>query len=97
MDSLSESQASLPGQRFGEATIAIADDFASTDPVDGAVNTGPGVRIQFPDGSRIGLRLSSTGTEGATLRVSLARFELDASVQRAEAQIALSTLALFSA
>ena len=33
-----------------------------------------GVRILFADGSRIVLRLSGTGTEGATLRLYLERY-----------------------
>jgi phosphoglucomutase len=35
------------------------------------------VRIIFADGSRIVLRLSGTGTEGATLRLYLERYEGD--------------------
>jgi phosphoglucomutase len=55
-------------------TIRAADDFAYTDPVDGSVSKGQGVRIVFADGSRIVLRLSGTGTEGATLRLYLERY-----------------------
>lgn len=55
-------------------TIAAADDFAYTDPVDGSISTKQGVRILFDDGSRIVMRLSGTGTEGATLRVYLESF-----------------------
>ena len=47
--------------------MQAADDFAYTDPVDGSVSKAQGVRILFEDGSRIVLRLSGTGTEGATL------------------------------
>jgi phosphoglucomutase len=54
--------------------IAGADDFAYTDPVDGSVSQKQGVRILFEDGSRIVLRLSGTGTEGATLRLYLERY-----------------------
>ena len=54
--------------------IASADDFAYTDPVDGSVSKGQGLRILFADGSRIVLRLSGTGTEGATLRLYLERY-----------------------
>ena len=46
-----------------------------TDPVDGSVSTKQGVRILFEGGSRIVLRLSGTGTEGATLRIYLERYE----------------------
>ena len=66
--------ASLPGQQIEGMTISAADDFAYTDPVDGSVSLKQGVRIMFSDGSRIVLRLSGTGTEGATLRVYLERY-----------------------
>ena len=38
------------------------------------VSTGQGLRIQFDDGSRIVMRLSGTGTSGATLRVYLEHY-----------------------
>jgi phosphoglucomutase len=66
--------ASLPGQQIEGMTVGAADDFAYTDPVDGSVSHKQGVRIIFTDGSRIVLRLSGTGTEGATLRLYLERF-----------------------
>ncbi len=69
----------LPGQQFQGLTVESADDFAYHDPVDGSVSKNQGIRISFADGSRVVLRLSGTGTEGATLRVYLERFEPDAS------------------
>ena len=42
--------------------------------MDGSVSKGQGLRIRFDDGSRIVMRLSGTGTSGATLRVYLERF-----------------------
>ena len=63
--------ASLPGTKIEGMTVSAANDFAYTDPVDGSVSLKQGVRILFGDGSRIVLRLSGTGTEGATLRVYL--------------------------
>ncbi len=68
----------LPGREVEGMTIAEASDFAYTDPVDGSVSQRQGVRIVFADGSRIVLRLSGTGTEGATLRLYLERYEPDA-------------------
>lgn len=65
---------SLPGTQIEGLTIQSADDFAYTDPVDGSVSAKQGIRILFTDGSRIVMRLSGTGTEGATLRVYLERF-----------------------
>jgi phosphoglucomutase len=64
-------QPSLVGQAFAGRTIATADDFAYTDPVDGSLTSGQGLRLLLDDGSRVVLRLSGTGTQGATLRVYL--------------------------
>ena len=55
--------------------VKTCDDFSYTDPIDGSVSTGQGIRILFTDGSRIVFRLSGTGTEGATLRIYLEAFE----------------------
>jgi phosphoglucomutase len=77
MNSLRERLAGLPGRRLGVYEVAYADDFAYTDPVDGSVSTRQGIRIGFTDGSRIVFRLSGTGTEGATLRIYVERFEPD--------------------
>lgn len=74
MAALRASLADLPGRVVEGMTIATADDFAYTDPVDGSVSAKQGVRIIFDDGSRIVMRLSGTGTEGATLRVYLERY-----------------------
>lgn len=74
MAALRGSLASLPGHQLEGLTIQAADDFAYTDPVDGSVSKAQGVRIMFEDGSRIVLRLSGTGTEGATLRLYLERY-----------------------
>jgi phosphoglucomutase len=67
----------LPGTSIGGRAIALADDFAYLDPVDGSKSSNQGVRIGFADGSRVVFRLSGTGTSGATLRVYLERYESD--------------------
>ncbi|MEB3323152.1 MAG: alpha-D-glucose phosphate-specific phosphoglucomutase [Synechococcaceae cyanobacterium] len=64
----------LAGRRFAGRTIATADDFAYRDPVDGSTSSGQGLRVLLEDGSRVVLRLSGTGTQGATLRVYLESF-----------------------
>ena len=74
MAALRASLPSLAGRQVEGMTISAADDFAYTDPVDGSVSRNQGVRILFADGSRIVLRLSGTGTEGATLRLYLERY-----------------------
>ena len=70
-DRVKAMQPSLVGQAFGGRSIATADDFAYTDPVDGSLTSGQGLRLLLDDGSRVVLRLSGTGTQGATLRVYL--------------------------
>ena len=75
MAQLKASLANLPGGRFGDLKVETADDFSYTDPVDGSISPHQGVRIFFEGGSRIVFRLSGTGTEGATLRVYLERYE----------------------
>jgi phosphoglucomutase len=67
--------AGLQGKTFGTETMTSADDFAYTDPVDASVSQNQGIRLHFASGARIVYRLSGTGTEGATLRVYLERFE----------------------
>jgi phosphoglucomutase len=92
MSHLRDSFATLPGQVFGNHTVATCDDFSYTDPVDGSVSTKQGIRILFADGSRIIYRLSGTGTEGATLRVYLEAYEADVSRHGLDAQEALKEL-----
>ena len=75
MSELKASLANLPGRGFGDLTVTAADDFSYSDPVDGSISPHQGVRIFFEGGSRIVYRLSGTGTEGATLRVYLERYE----------------------
>jgi phosphoglucomutase len=89
--------ASFPGRSFergdgDRSTVVAADDFAYTDPVDGSVTTQQGIRIFFDDDARIVFRLSGTGTEGATLRIYLERFEPDPARQDVETQTALAPL-----
>ena len=92
MDGLREGLDSMPGQQLGLLSVAYADDFSYTDPVDGSVSTGQGIRIGFSEGSRIVFRLSGTGTEGATLRVYLERFEADPARHDQDTQQALADL-----
>ncbi len=65
----------LPGTQVGALTVTMADSFAYTDPVDGSVSRNQGIRVAFDGGSRLVLRLSGTGTQGATIRLYLERYE----------------------
>ena len=70
--------------------LAMADEFSYTDPVDGSVSDHQGFRFGFADGSRIVFRLSGTGTQGATIRVYLERYEPDATRHADDTQVALA-------
>ena len=94
---LREQIGALPGRSFdrgdgSRARVIFADDFAYTDPVDGSVTTRQGIRIVFDDDARIVFRLSGTGTEGATLRIYLERYERDPARQDVDTQAALAPL-----
>ena len=91
MDRLRERLTGLSGKEAGGRVVKAADDFAYVDPVDDTVTEGQGVRIWFQDGGRGVLRLSGTGTEGATLRVYLEQPE--PSRHDLEPQSALSGIA----
>ena len=82
----------LPGTVLAGEPVAIADDFAYTDPTDGSISSKQGVRIILRSGSRVVFRLSGTGTEGATLRIYLGRHEPDPSRHDLPAQQALAPL-----
>ena len=92
MDKLRKLNGSLNGKRYGDYEVAFSDDFSYTDPIDQSVSEHQGIRVGFSDGSRIVFRLSGTGTEGATLRVYLERYEGDPQHQSLDAQEALADL-----
>ena len=90
MKRLRDSLPRLPGHALGPLTVESADDFAYVDPVDGSEARGQGVRIFFEGGRRVVMRLSGTGTSGATLRVYLEAFEPDTSRHQQDPQAALA-------
>jgi phosphoglucomutase len=92
MDELKAKLSSLPGQSFGKDRIEKADDFAYHDPVDHSVSKDQGIRIFFEGGSRIVFRLSGTGTEGATIRVYIERYQPGPAGQDLDTQKALADL-----
>lgn len=79
------------GSTMGPFTVAAADDFEYRDPVDHSISarqvplpppslypSSPppqGIRFVFSDGSRIIVRLSGTGSVGATIRLYLEKYE----------------------
>ncbi|MBQ5941307.1 alpha-D-glucose phosphate-specific phosphoglucomutase [Massilia sp. AB1] len=93
MQALREQLPELAGRRLDGHHVAEADDFVYNDPVDGSVATRQGIRIIMSDGSRIVFRLSGTGTEGATIRLYLERYEPDPARHDLDTQEALRRLA----
>lgn len=57
--------------------VKLADNFSYNDPIDKSVSTKQGLRIVFEDGSRIVMRLSGTGSSGATVRLYIDSYEKD--------------------
>lgn len=91
-DRISGMLTALPGQAFAGRTIRAADDFGYTDPVDGSISKGQGLRVLLDDGSRVVLRLSGTGTKGATLRVYLESYVPPSGDLDLDPQLALGDL-----
>ena len=83
---------SLVGQDFAGRRISTADDFSYSDPVDGSLTTGQGLRILLDDGSRVVFRLSGTGTQGATLRLYLESYVPSSGDLNQDPQAALADL-----
>ncbi len=75
MDQLREGFDKFDGRETGAGKISRADEFSYYDSFDESFTEAQGVRILFESGSRLVYRLSGTGTEGATLRVYIERYE----------------------
>lgn len=92
IEALRDKLPSLAGQTFGELTVESADDYHYVDPVDGSESAKQGIRIYTSDGGRIVMRLSGTGTSGATLRVYFDRYQPDPALLGQDPQKALASL-----
>ncbi|MZR14772.1 alpha-D-glucose phosphate-specific phosphoglucomutase [Maritimibacter sp. DP07] len=75
MDDLRAALETLPGKSFAGLTVIEAEDFDYTDPVDGSQAKAQGIILRFEGGARAVLRLSGTGTAGATIRLYLENHE----------------------
>ena len=83
---------SLKGQPFAGGTIRDADNFSYTDPIDNSVTQGQGLRLLLEDGSRVVIRLSGTGTKGATIRVYLESYVPSSGDLNQDPQVALGEM-----
>ncbi|KAG0364550.1 hypothetical protein BC939DRAFT_438375 [Gamsiella multidivaricata] len=90
---VSTDRADLIGKDLGNGfVVKDGDDFEYTDPIDGSVSKKQGVRVIFEDGSRLIIRLSGTGSHGATVRLYVEKYESDASKYQDKTQDALRPL-----
>ena len=75
MAAMREKVTDLAGKKLGERVVKNAKDFRYVDPVDGYVSEHQGISVEFQDGSRFVVRLSGTGTVGATMRLYMEKYE----------------------
>ncbi|KAK3673017.1 Phosphoglucomutase-2 [Recurvomyces mirabilis] len=73
------------GKSIAGRKVKEAGDFSYTD-LDGSVSKNQGLYVKFDDGSRIVVRLSGTGSSGATIRLYVERHEGDSSKYEMDAQ-----------
>lgn len=73
------------GSTVAGRKVLEADDFSYTD-LDGSVSKNQGIFVKFDDGCRIVVRLSGTGSSGATIRLYIEKYEKDESTYDMSAQ-----------
>ncbi|KAF9314426.1 Phosphoglucomutase-2 [Podila horticola] len=90
---VSTDRAQLIGKDLGHGfVVKDGDDFEYTDPIDGSVSKKQGVRVIFTDGSRLIIRLSGTGSHGATVRLYVEKYESNPAKYEDKTQDALRPL-----
>ncbi|KAK0730565.1 phosphoglucomutase 2 [Lasiosphaeris hirsuta] len=73
------------GSKVGDRTVTKAGDFSYTD-LDGSVSAKQGLYAGFSSGSRIVVRLSGTGSSGATIRLYIEQHSSDPATYELDAQ-----------
>lgn len=76
---------SFVGSKIGDRTVTDAGNFSYTD-LDGSVASNQGLYVRFSSGSRIVVRLSGTGSSGATIRLYIEQYSDDPSTYDLDAQ-----------
>lgn len=92
MNNLEQQLPSLVGKDFSQYRVSYADNFSYSDPIDKSISNNQGIRIGFTDGARIIFRLSGTGTDGATLRVYIEKYQAKQDQLQLDTQDALTEL-----
>jgi phosphoglucomutase len=73
------------GSKIGDRTVTKAGNFSYTD-LDGSVSANQALYACFSSGSRIVVRLSGTGSSGATIRLYLEQYSSDPTTYGMDAQ-----------
>ncbi|KAK1987093.1 phosphoglucomutase/phosphomannomutase [Colletotrichum cereale] len=73
------------GSKVGDRTVTGAGNFSYTD-LDGSVSSNQGLYATFSSGSRVIVRLSGTGSSGATIRLYLEQYSNDPKTYEQDAQ-----------
>lgn len=73
------------GSKVGDRTVREAGNFSYTD-LDGSVSSNQGLYACFSSGSRIVVRLSGTGSSGATIRLYIEQHSSDPATYDMDAQ-----------
>ncbi|KAL1974059.1 hypothetical protein VTN31DRAFT_5619 [Thermomyces dupontii] len=76
---------SFVGSTVSGRKVTDAGNFSYTD-LDGSVSKNQGLYVRFDDGSRIVVRLSGTGSSGATIRLYIEKHESDPSKYQIKTQ-----------
>ena len=84
----------LAGKNVEGLEIDSADDFQYLDPVDSSESKEQGVRVFFSNGGGVVIRLSGTGTQGATLRVYFDTYVRETESLELDPQEALAPLVI---
>jgi len=92
METLRAKLSTLKGQSLHGETISGARSFTYVDPIDRSVSENQGLQVEFESGSRFVMRLSGTGTLGATLRLYLEKYVAPTGELQQDTHIALQDL-----
>ena len=92
MDNMRAMAADSVGKFYGDYEVETFDDFKYVDPVDKSESAHQGIRVLLKDGSRIVFRLSGTGTQGATIRIYIEKYEPNVARHDMDPQEALAEL-----
>ncbi|KAF3405467.1 Phosphoglucomutase [Talaromyces pinophilus] len=85
LSKLIDNKDSFVGSDVSGRKVTDAGNFSYTD-LDGSVSKNQGLYVKFDDGSRIVVRLSGTGSSGATIRLYIEKHESDASKYSVQTQ-----------